>query len=60
VAYQEYAVGGHLVDEQDVTTKLDDLFGVLRAQALPQTESLRRIAEIAQRAKEQKKENKGE
>ncbi|MGH3899315.1 MAG: helix-turn-helix domain-containing protein [Pseudonocardiaceae bacterium] len=49
-AYQEYAVGGHLVDDQDVVRLLSDLHGELRSQALGDDESLALITEMAQRA----------
>lgn len=49
-AYQEYAAGGHLVDDQDVVQLLSDLHDGLRSQALDANESLALIAELAQRA----------
>lgn len=49
-AYQEYAAGGHLVDDQDVVQFLSDLHDRLRSQALDEDESLALIAELAQRA----------
>ncbi len=39
-AYQEYAVGGHLIDEQVIVARLDRLYGALRDQALGADESL--------------------
>ena len=51
VAYQEYAVGGHLVDDQDVVGLLSSLHDELRDQALGARESLTLISEFAQRAK---------
>ncbi|MGH3923771.1 MAG: helix-turn-helix domain-containing protein [Pseudonocardiaceae bacterium] len=50
IAYQEYAVGGHLVDDQDVVGLLSSLHGELRDQALGSNESLTLISEFAQRA----------
>lgn len=49
-AYQEYAVGGHLVDDQDVVRLLSDLHDKLRSKALGDDESLALITEMAQRA----------
>ncbi|MGH3886103.1 MAG: Scr1 family TA system antitoxin-like transcriptional regulator, partial [Pseudonocardiaceae bacterium] len=42
-AHQEYAVGGHIVDDQSVVSQLDTLFGKLRSQALGTDESLAMI-----------------
>lgn len=49
VAYQEYAVGGHLVDDQDDVQKLSALYDQLRDQALGCDESLTMISELARR-----------
>lgn len=49
-AYQEYAVGGHMVDDQDVVRSMSDLHDELRSQALGDDESLALITEMAQRA----------
>jgi transcriptional regulator with XRE-family HTH domain len=49
-AYQEYAAGGHMVDDQDVVRLLSDLHNRLRGQALGDDESLALIAELAQQA----------
>jgi transcriptional regulator with XRE-family HTH domain len=46
-AYQEYAVGGHVIDDESVVSQLDTLFDKLRSQALDATESLAVIAELA-------------
>jgi hypothetical protein len=46
-AHQEYAVGGHIVDDQSVVSQLDTLFDKLRSQALGTDESLAMIAELA-------------
>ena len=46
-AHQEYAVGGHIVDDQTVVSQLDRLFDKLRSQALGSDESLAVIAELA-------------
>ncbi|MGH3538128.1 MAG: helix-turn-helix domain-containing protein [Pseudonocardiaceae bacterium] len=48
VGYQEYAAGGHLVDDQEVVQLLSDLYDALRDQALDADESLAMIAELAQ------------
>lgn len=49
-AYQEYAAGGHMVDDQDVVRLLSDLHDRLRDRALGDDESLTMITELAQRA----------
>lgn len=46
-AHQEYAVGGHIVDDESVVSQLDRLFSKLRSQALPPEESLAVLAELA-------------
>lgn len=47
VAYQEYAAGGHIIDEKSVVASLDTLYrDELRSQALDASESLALIAEI--------------
>ncbi|MGH3926637.1 MAG: helix-turn-helix domain-containing protein [Pseudonocardiaceae bacterium] len=48
VGYQEYAAGGHLVDDQEVVRLLSDLYDALRSQALAADESLAMIAELVQ------------
>jgi len=45
-AYQEYAVGGHVIDEQVIVARLGRLFGALRDQALGADESLVLISEL--------------
>lgn len=45
-AYQEYAVGGHVIDDASVVSQLDSLFDKLRGQALGCDESLAMIAEL--------------
>ncbi|MGQ0774831.1 MAG: helix-turn-helix domain-containing protein [Pseudonocardiales bacterium] len=45
-AYQEYAVGGHLIDEQAIVARLDRLYGALRDQALGADASLVLISEL--------------
>jgi transcriptional regulator with XRE-family HTH domain len=47
-AYQEYAVGGHVIDDESVVSQLDTLFSKLRGQALAANESLALIAELAE------------
>lgn len=51
VGYQEYAAGGHLVDDQEVVRLLSDLYDSLHDQALGADESLALIAELAQQVK---------
>jgi transcriptional regulator with XRE-family HTH domain len=51
IAYQEYAVGGHLVDDQDVVQQLSDLHDQLQEQALGCDESIAMIAELTQQAR---------
>jgi transcriptional regulator with XRE-family HTH domain len=51
VAYQEYAVGGHLVDEDGAVVKLDGLLTELRGQALDPAASASLISDFATRAK---------
>lgn len=47
-AYQEYAVGGHIIDDQTVVSELDTLYRTgLRSQALDANKSLALIAELA-------------
>lgn len=46
-AYQEYAVGGHLIDDGEVVAQLDSIYNELRGQALGTDESLAMIAELA-------------
>jgi Domain of unknown function (DUF5753) len=48
VAYHEYPVGGHLIDNQSIVSQLDTLFNELRSQALGPNESLALIAQLAQ------------
>lgn len=43
VGYQEYAVGGHLVDDQDAVARLSELWEVLRSRALGKEESIQWI-----------------
>ena len=46
IAYQEYAVGGHLVDEQDDVRELADVYDQLQGQALNEEASLAVISEL--------------
>ncbi|MEV8610125.1 helix-turn-helix transcriptional regulator [Amycolatopsis sp. NPDC051373] len=48
VAYQEYAVGGHLIDDPDVVRTLSELFGTLKAATLGEVESRNLIERLAQ------------
>ncbi len=47
VAYQEYVVGGDVIEDATVVSQLDRLFGKLRDQALGPDESLTKITELA-------------
>jgi transcriptional regulator with XRE-family HTH domain len=47
VAYQEYAVGGHVIDDQSVVSQLATLFSELRSQALDADESRAMVAQLA-------------
>ncbi|MGH3847568.1 MAG: DUF5753 domain-containing protein, partial [Pseudonocardiaceae bacterium] len=48
VAYQEYVVGGHVIDDRSAVLALDKLFSELRGQALGCDESLAMIAQLAE------------
>ncbi len=52
-AYQEYAVGGHIIDDPSVVARLATLFDELRGQCLDADESLALIAQLANRRREQ-------
>ena len=45
--YQEYVVGGHVIDDEAIVQELTTLFGELRRQALGPTESMAKIAQLA-------------
>jgi transcriptional regulator with XRE-family HTH domain len=45
-AYQEYAVGGHIIDDPSIVARLATLFDELRSQALDPNESLAMIAQF--------------
>lgn len=47
LGYQEYAVGGHLVDDPDAVQRLADLWELLRSQALTSDESMDWLAELS-------------
>jgi transcriptional regulator with XRE-family HTH domain len=47
-AYQEYAVGGHVIDDPSIVSALATLFDKLRGQALGTSESLAMITELAE------------
>jgi transcriptional regulator with XRE-family HTH domain len=49
IAYQEYAVGAHLVDDQDVVRELAGVYEQLQAQALDADKSLNMILELIER-----------
>ncbi len=51
-AYQEYAVGGHVIDDQSVVSQLDTLFSELRSKSLGTNESLALIAQLAEQTHE--------
>lgn len=51
-AYQEYAVGGHVIDDQSVVSQLDTLFDELRSQTLDADDSLALIAQLAKHTHE--------
>lgn len=46
-AYQEYAVGGHVIDDAAAVSALDTLFGELLSQSLGANEALAMIAQLA-------------
>jgi hypothetical protein len=48
VGYQEYIVGGHLIDDAAVVSQLTTLFSELRSQALGPDESLAMITQLAE------------
>ncbi len=48
-AYQEYAVGGHIIDDQSVVARLATIFDELRGRSLDADESLAMIAQLANR-----------
>lgn len=45
-AYQEYVIGGHVIDDESVVSALTRLFDELRGQALGANESLAMIAQL--------------
>jgi len=47
--YQEYAVGGHIIDDPSVVARLATLFDELHGQSLGADESLAMIAQLAHR-----------
>lgn len=51
VAYQEYAIGGHLIDDSTAVSQLSTLHDELRGQALGDDESLAMIAELLSTAR---------
>lgn len=52
IAYQEYAVGGHMVDDRDDVQRLSALYDQLQDQALGCDESLTMISELTRRTGE--------
>jgi len=51
VAYQEYVVGSHIIDDETVVRQLYTLFSKLRSQALGANESLTMISELAEQSR---------
>lgn len=51
-AYQEYAVGGHVIDDESIVSELATLFDELRGQALDTSDSLTMVAQLANRTHE--------
>jgi transcriptional regulator with XRE-family HTH domain len=51
-AYQEYAVGGHIIDDESVVARLATLFDELRDQSLDADESLAMITQLANHRRE--------
>lgn len=49
IAYQEYAVGGHLVDDQNEVRELSGVYDQLQAHALDKSSSLNMILELIKR-----------
>jgi hypothetical protein len=49
IAYEDYAVGGHLVDDQSVLRELSGVYDQLQAQALDERKSLDMIVELIER-----------
>jgi transcriptional regulator with XRE-family HTH domain len=49
IAYQEYAVGGHLVDDHNEVRELSGAYDQLQAQALDESNSLHMILELIKR-----------
>ncbi|MGH3785752.1 MAG: Scr1 family TA system antitoxin-like transcriptional regulator [Pseudonocardiaceae bacterium] len=52
VAWQEYAIGGHVIDERAIMSRLTTLFDELHSQALGADESLTLIAQLAKHTRE--------
>ncbi len=48
MANQEYAVGGHAIDDPAVVSQLDTLFGELHSESLDPNESLAMIVQLAE------------
>lgn len=49
IAYEDYAVGGHLVDDQDVVRELSGVYDQLHARALDEGSSIDMILELLKR-----------
>lgn len=54
VAWQEYALGGHVIDDRSDVAGLTRLFDMIRGQALEVDESLTRLADLAEHAEARK------
>lgn len=52
VAYHEYPVGGHIIDNQSIVSQLGTLFNELRNQSLGASESLAVLAQLAKQTHE--------
>ncbi|MGH3589426.1 MAG: helix-turn-helix domain-containing protein [Pseudonocardiaceae bacterium] len=50
--FQEYVVGGHIIDDQSIVSELATLFDELRSQSLDADESLAMIAQLAKHTRE--------
>lgn len=50
--YQEYAVGGDIIDSETVVSQMDTVFSELRGQSLGSDESLTMIAQLAEGTRE--------
>lgn len=58
-AYQEYAVGGHIIEDLSVVARLATLFDELRGQSLDADESLAMIAQLARQNRQKQPREEG-